>query len=315
MVSDGRYQMGTILEITLVEPDAEHGRRWLEAFFAEAERVEQLTSRHRADSALSRLNTAAGDGSQPAPRELVELLERARSLSRETGGAFDVSVGPLMSLWTRAAQRGAAPTPQELDAARARVGPDAFGGGSGRAELREGAALDLGALAKGYALDRMVALARERGVGQALFNFGRSSLWALGSAPDGGPWRLLLRDPAGGNAGVIALRDQAVSISASLGQWSEIGGRRYGHVIDPRSGAPLLRDAQAVVLDAAAERAEALSTAWLVLGAEAGAERMGELGAQGLWLGAGGERLATPGWRAASGFADTVETPPAAPEE
>ena len=310
VVSDGRYAMGTILEITLVAPDPERGRAWLDAFFVEAERVEQWTSRHREDSALSRLNAAAGRGPQPTPHELADLLTRAQSWSRETGGAFDISVGPLVALWKGASARGVAPTAPDLAVARASVGVNAFRVAPTGVEVAAGAALDLGALAKGTALDRIVALARAQGVEKGLFNFGQSSLWALGSAPGGGPWRLLLRSADGGHAGVIELRDEAASISASLGQWSEIGGRRYGHVLDPRSGRPLLRDAQVVVLDANAERAEALSTAWLVLGAEAGAERVRAVGAEGLWLGADGGRVSTPGWRDASGFEDTGRAPP-----
>ena len=110
-----------------------------------------------------------------------------------------------------------------------------------------GGAVDLGGVAKGYALDRV----RERlgaRVDAALLSFGQSSTWAIGRPPGASGWRLLARGPDGGFAGVLTLRDRALSVSEALGQWNEIGGRRYGHVLDPRSGEPLTRNRAALVV-------------------------------------------------------------------
>ena len=123
----------------------------------------------------------------------------------------------------------------------------------------EGVSVDLGGIAKGWALDRMLPLLRERGIERALLDFGQSSVWALGAPPGAAGWRLLARGPDEGALGVLTLSDQALSVSGSLGQWVEIGGRRYGHVLDPRSGLPLERRRQALVVAPNAALAEALS--------------------------------------------------------
>ncbi len=261
--------MGTVLEITLA---ADVPRARMERLFAIAARLDRLLTRHAPDSALQRLNAAAGRGPQRVHPELARVLAQSIALSALTRGAFDVTVGPLVELWTAAAARNAPPGAAELRAARALVGSDGLRAlPPDTAEiLRPGAQVDLGAVAKGHALDRMAAELRHGGVASALLSFGQSSLWALGTPPDGPGWRLLIAAPDGGFAGRLTLRERAVSVSGSLGQWSEIGGRRYGHVIDPRSGQPLRRAVQAVALCDTAALAEALSTALLVLGAREG---------------------------------------------
>ncbi|RIL00059.1 MAG: hypothetical protein DCC71_19175, partial [Proteobacteria bacterium] len=177
-----------------------------------------------------------------------------------------------------------------------------------------GAAVDLGGVAKGWALDRMAERARAAGVTSALLSFGQSSLWAIGAPAGEAGWRLLVRRPDGGFAGVATLRDRAVSVSGSLGQSSEIEGKRYGHVIDPRSGEPLIRPLEAIVLCASAAVGEAASKALLVLGEERGVALLGSLGCEGLLVGAAGARHATPGWEAASRFEPESSSAEAAPQ-
>jgi thiamine biosynthesis lipoprotein len=303
-VSGGRYVMGTALEVTLYGPDPEALARALEAAFAVAERLDALLSVHRADSDVSRLNRAAGRGPVAVDPIVTDALAASLSASRITGGAFDVTVGPLVQLWIDAAQRDALPSDEALSAARASVGVEGIRlHAGGRAELEKGASVDLGGVAKGYALDRMLEVLDAHGVEAALLSFGQSSIWALGRPPDAPGWRLLTRAPGGGFAGLVTLRDQALSISGSLGQGSEIAGRRYGHVLDPRTGWPLKRRRQAVVVAPSATLAEVLSTALLVLGEEEGLQRVAaQPGCAGLLLDEDGRRLATPGFDEAVRF-------------
>src|SRR5262249_36732503 len=134
-------------------------------------------------------------------------------------------------------------------------------------ELRApGAALDFGGIAKGWALDRACEQLRAAGVTRALLSFGQSSIAAIGAAPGGDGWGVLLSNASGGVAGAIRLRDRALRTADSHGQWVEIEGQRYGHVIDPRTGEPLRSERVAVAVDADGARAEALSKALLVLG-------------------------------------------------
>jgi FAD:protein FMN transferase len=305
LVADGQYRMGTLLEVTVVSVDDASAQAAIDAAFAEAEALDALLSRYREQSDVSRLNRAAGGPPVRVDPRTREVLSRAIDCARLTHGAFDVTVGPLVELWTRAAQRGRAPSPRELAAARARVGAEriALGADGGASLPAAGMALDLGGIGKGYALDAVLPVLRERGVTNALLNFGESSVWALGAAPDADGWRLLMRDPRGGYLGVVTLRDVALSISSSLGQSSEIGGVRYGHVVDPRSGMALTRTAQAAVVAPDATLAEALSTALLVLAPAEGLALVESLaGAEAQLVDGSGRATATAGWSSVTRF-------------
>jgi thiamine biosynthesis lipoprotein len=269
LVSDGRYRMGTVLELTLVagQRQAADAPQALEQAFGKVAELDGLLSRFDRDSDVSRLNASAGQGLQavdPRTRELLDFCRRAATL---TQGGFDVTVGPLVELWTAAAERGRVPDEQELTDALRRVGADRILlDPAGRVGLgAAGMSVDLGGVAKGFALDVAVAELREAGFDRGLLSFGRSSIWGLGRPPDAAGWRLLLESPSHGYSGVVELADRALSVSSSLGQWSEIGGRRYGHVVDPRTGRPTGRGKQAVVVARSAALAEVLSTALLVL--------------------------------------------------
>lgn len=301
--SDGRYAMGTALEITLHGRDAEALDRALDESFAMAARLDHLLSRYDDTSDVSRLNRSGGVPLEVDPA-VVEVLRASVALSGVTGGAFDVTVGPLVALWTQAAAGGELPGDEALEAARERVGSDRIEfRDDGRVVLAGGAQVDLGGVAKGYALDRMRPILERHGVEAALLSFGQSSVWAVGAPPDSAGWRLLVRAPGGGFDGLLTLRDQALSVSGSLGQGSVIGGRRFGHVLDPRSGWPLTRRREAVVVSSDATLAEALSVALLVLGEGEGMRRVAEQpGCEALLLDADGRRWATPGFVAATRF-------------
>jgi thiamine biosynthesis lipoprotein len=304
-VSDGRYVMGTILAITLETGDRARGRMLLDRLYGTAQRLDRILTLYDPTSDVSQLNARAGRGPQAVDPELAELLAQSIAFARRTRGTFDVSVGPLMALWRAAAERGAVPTAAELARARARVGSDGVRVLSARSVeiMRPGASVDLGGVAKGYALDRLLESLRAAGVASALLDFGESSFWALGAPPGEDGWRLLVRRPDTGYVGVATLRDRAVSVSESLGQSLEIGGRRYGHVIDPRSGRPLERAALAMVLAPSAAEAEALSKALLLLGEEDGLALLeSEPGCEGLLVLAGGRQAATRNWQAATRF-------------
>ena len=348
LTTDGRYAMASVLEITLVGLPAARAERLLDALYSEVRHIEDVVAHRDPTSQLAALNRAAGGAvAQPVAPHLVALLRQSARYRDLTGGAFDISVGPWLHLWERAARRDRLPSPEERGRIHPRVGARAFRvDPAGRVALAPGASLDLGGIAKGYALDQLAARLRREAPAPtaALLNFGQSSYWALGNAPGGGPWTLLLRNPrslhadpprgvhadhprgvhadhpegrhAGnpegrhadrpedgyadsprsGYAGTIELRGhgtlaRALSVSASLGRSSRIRGRRYGHIIDPRSGEPLLRSAQVAVVAPRAALAEALSTALLVLGPTDGLALIDRLpDCEALWLDARGAR-------------------------
>jgi thiamine biosynthesis lipoprotein len=299
LVSDGRLVMGTVLEITVATHDEPAARDAIEEAFAYAKTLESLFSHHDPESEVSQLNAAAGRGPQVVDPRLVELLFQAVDYATLTGGAFDVTVGSLIELWTEAGRRQRLPTQEELVAARLRVGAERIRMWDDvRVELPEaGMSIDLGGLGKGFALDRALLRLLKRGFENVLLSFGQSSAWATGAPPGEAGWRLLLRAPLDGFLGVMTLRDQAFAVSSSLGQWTEIQGQRYGHVVDPRSGQALTRLVQAAVVSEDGTLAEVISTALLVLDEEEGLALVESLpGTEAFVVETGGRRTMTSGW-------------------
>jgi thiamine biosynthesis lipoprotein len=299
-VSDGRYLMGTVLEISLCVPDRATGEALLRELFDEVASLERIFSRFDVKSDLSKLNRASGSGPLRVAPALAELTASSLEFTGLTRGTFDVTVGPLVVLWQEAEQTRALPDAAALAAARARVGPDVVRVDTAASTvdlLVPGAMLDFGGVAKGWTLDRLAEKLRKAGVARALLAFGQSSLCALGKPAGWDGWGVLLGDAAGGFAGTAQLADQSLSISGSLGQYEEIAGKRYGHVIDPRSGEPLTQARVAGALAADGARAEALSKALLILGETDGIALLESLpDAEGILIDESGQTWQTSGW-------------------
>jgi len=306
VLSDGWLAMGTFFEADLRLPpsQAKAARDWLRLARSEISRLERVYSRHDPNSELSRLNRSLAGANGAALRlgpDLATLLKDAQRFRDATGGAFDISIGPLVELWSEAVRHGRQPSAQALQRARARVGLEGLevSDAGWLRVARRGGRLDLDAISKGAVLDRLRASFVERFPdAAALLSFGQSSVVAIGD-PDGGGWRLVLRsrDPAQGILGEIRLRDQALSMSSRLGQELEIEGRIVSHVLDPRTGRSVEGTLEAVVIAATARRADAWSTALLVLGAvPTGLEgaRIHEL--EVLIIEQSGRVRRTPGW-------------------
>jgi thiamine biosynthesis lipoprotein len=300
----GRYVMGTLFEVALYAPPAE-AEAVAEELVVLAQGLEAELSRYDPDSALSRLNEAAGAGPQTVPPALGRIVSDSVQLSRTTRGSFDVSVGPLVELWSRAARRTRVPSHAELADARTRVGSERVfvSVEASTIALERGMSIDLGGIAKGWALDRMRERLLARGVERALLSFGQSSILALGAPPDASGWRVLLQDGAGSYTGIVTLRDAMLSVSGSFGRASRIGGRDYGHVIDPRTGEPLTEGRQAAVLAPTGAAAEAYSKALLVLDAPQAMTLLSNLPqTEGLLLRGAAPPLATDGWQHVTAF-------------
>lgn len=264
-----RPRMGTFLAVTMVPTSAEADRGYLETTFETATRCERLMSRHLPQSALNRLNRTAGAGLGLASPDLAHVLLKARELSRATEGAFDPTIGPVLAVWRDAARRRQRPPAWRLRTAVAAVDWRLIRiNGSWVALPRDGMALDLGGFGKGVALDLIAERLQSNGCGNALLNFGESSLVAIGR-PARGRWRIVLRHPRNGFVGEFPLTNRACSTSATVGCSTRIGRRRISHIVDPRTGHPLSSVAQVTVLASSAAVAEAVSTALLVLGRSA----------------------------------------------
>ena len=243
---------------------------------------DQMTA-YRDHSEVSRLNASAANGFVEVEARLFELFARCAVWTRETGGAFDIATGALTKAWGFYRRDGAVPPAHELvEAMRATGFRHVVLDETRRAvKFRQaGLELNLGAVGKGYALDRAAELLRTKwGVRSALLHGGGSSVYAIGRPPgDARGWPVRLKHPSlpDESLGVVRLRDAGLGTSAATFQFFEYNGRKLGHLLDPRTGWPAAGVASASVTAPTAAEADAMSTAAFVLGA-AGAERLTRL--------------------------------------
>jgi thiamine biosynthesis lipoprotein len=239
----------------------------------------QLTV-YRDDSEVSRLNSLAHKQPIAVEPRLFDLLERAVALSRQTAGAYDVSSGALSEAWGFVRGPKRVPDAETLADARARTGWHHLRLDSQAKTVgfdRPGIRINLGSIGKGYAIDRAIEVVRSHWFPtSALVHGGQSSLFALGSPPGqiGGRWEVALRNPfePATPLGVLRLRNRGLGTSGGAFQQFEAGGRVYGHIIDPRTGEPATGPASVTVVAPTAAEADALSTAFFLLGSDAAAE-------------------------------------------
>lgn len=263
--------------------DADPGLRAAgEEALDEIESLEAQLSLFRPTSEIARVNRHAHERPVKVSPPTFHLLALARELSRQTEGAFDPTVGPLLRAWGFLGGDGALPDPRALETARRCVGMDKVQLDANDFTVRfdrPGLMLDLGAIGKGYAIDCAVALLRDAGVSSALIHGGTSSVYGLGTQPDGPPWKTAILAPESASKPApshptdpsnllveLTLTDAALGVSAVSGKAFQAGDRRYGHVLDPRTGEPVQRAVLAAVALPDATAADALSTALLVLG-------------------------------------------------
>jgi len=235
--------------------------------------LEQLMSTYRADAALAILNRTAAAGPVQVDSELYEVLKRGRDLAGLTQGAFDPVAGALVALWRRCRQEGRIPTAEEIVQTRQLSGTGRVRWTDSRCEVAfdvAGVEFNLGAIGKGHAVDRAGQHMSDCGVENWLIHGGRSSIRACGSHGILGGWPVGLRNPVVPDKpfATLLLQNEALGTSGTAVQWFRHAGRRYGHILDPRTGWPVESMVSVSVIAPDAALADALSTAFFVLGVE-----------------------------------------------
>ena len=265
--------MATRFELVLHGDNATRLRAAGEAALKEIERLEARLSLYRPTSEIARVNGLAAREPVRVSPSVFALLQHARRLQVESGGAFDITVAPLVRCWGFMHGTGRLPEPAEIELARACSGMAHVMLDEQNYSVRfdkEGVMIDLGAIGKGYAIDCAAEILREAGVNSALVHGGTSTVYGIGAPPDADGWKIAI-DAAPGQPSseiTVLLRDNALSVSAVWGKCFEAEGKKFGHVIDPRSGWPVNNAVQAAAVLASATETDALSTALLVLGFE-----------------------------------------------
>ena len=256
-------------------PDAFALRRAIEAELA---RVDAQMSRYRADSELSRFNALRSTAVQAATPEFAQLLSESVALNAGSGGAFDITVAPLIDAWGFGPHAGDlhAPDPHELQRLLERRGGDLLEITRSPPTVRkrrDDVEVDLNAIAPGQAADRIGALLQRQGVNNYLVDMG-GEIRVNGHNASGGSWRIAIDDPRHAEQvpyATVELSHGAISTSGGYRHFRTIDGKRYSHLLDPRSGYPAsLNTAAVIVIAPTAAQADGWSTALFVLGEKEG---------------------------------------------
>ena len=287
--------MSTRFEIVLHGNDEGALRAAAEEAMNEIEALETQLSLYQSSSEIAHVNARGARGPVRVTPNVFRLLQQAQKLSSETGGAFDITIAPLVRCWGFMDGAGGLPSDQQIEEARSRVGMHHMILDETNFSVqfdRDGVMLDLGAIGKGHAIERAATLLREAGSTSAILHGGTSTVFAIGKPRDGDAWKVAIdnspvtrdteapkdRDatapfspaPEGkpGLLDVVFLRDEALSVSAVWGKCFRADGKTYGHVLDPQSGQPASRALLAAVVLPSATETDAFSTALLALGSE-----------------------------------------------
>jgi len=270
-----RHAMATRFEIVLHGPNPVALRAAGEEALDEIERVEALLSLYRNTTEIACVNACAAREAVRVSPPVFRLLEQARRLSEETGGAFDITLAPLVRCWGFMGGTGQMPSPEAVAAAREKVGWRLIELDAADFTVRfarEGVMLDLGAIGKGYAIERAAEILREDGITSAILHGGTSTVHAIGHPPDADGWKIAIERPVEDPTtpppllATVPLKDESLSVSAVWGRSFQSGDKTYGHVIDPRTGQPSEAALLSAVVLPSATESDALSTALLTLG-------------------------------------------------
>ncbi len=271
--------------------------------------VNDKMSTYQADSELSCLNQNTSQAWIGVSKELMQVLQLAEKVSQQSNGAFDVTVGPLVNLWgfgpSSSPSKTALPDEKQINALLSKTGYQqlVLDGDTNQIQKRTASLyIDLSAIAKGHAVDRIASYLERRRVQRYLVEIG-GEIKARGYNSKNKPWRIAVQNPGGDQGGIqqtLALHNAAVATSGDYRNYYEIDGRRYAHTIDPRTGRPIVnRVASVTVVHASSAYADAMATALMVLGLDAGLALAEKLELKVLFLvkqGAGFEAVPSSGF-------------------
>lgn len=270
--TETQFLMDTVVEITAYGPGAEQGGK---AAFAELKRLHDLSNNFDPASQVSQINQAAGRSKVKADPDLIAMLLRSNELAQKLDGTFDVTIGPLTDLWGIGRKGDYVPTQEDIDKTLPLVNYRlvAVDPAAGTVFLpKEGMKLDLGGIAKGYAVDKIIAILKNHGVKSALVNAG-GDVRVIGRRPDGNPWRIGVMHPRKSEAVIakLALTDwDTMETSGDYQRYIVHDGVRYAHILDPRTGRQPRQLASVTVAVNSSADGDIFSTALFVLGPERG---------------------------------------------
>jgi thiamine biosynthesis lipoprotein len=267
--------MGTLFRIKLYAANADEARAAFRSAFARIEALDDELSDYKSESELSRITEIAVNHPARASEDLFRVLAAAQQISRETAGAFDVTLGPVIRLWREARKTGQPPSADALHEAARLCGYTKMKLDSAHrtvAFAQAGMKLDVGAIAKGYAADEALAVLSAAGIKSALV--AASGDLAFSDAPPGKKgWSIGIDsfdDASSPFTKTLVLANAAVSTSGDTEQYVDAGGKHYSHIVDPKTGSGLTRRVTVTVVARRGIAADPLATAVDILGPEKG---------------------------------------------
>lgn len=273
--------MGTFAAVVAMTEDVQTGGKCIDAALEAIHNVDNLMSDYKPDSEISRVNRSAFAKPVKVSPETFEVIRKSIEISELSNGAFDITVGPLVKLFRTSQKTGQAPTPEQIAEAKARTGYEKLQIDEAERTVRfavEGMSLDLGGIAKGYAVDKAIEAVKEQGARGAMVDVG-GDIRCFGAPPDGKEtWVIALQDPntqdpaPSGYLLKLKIADSAVTTSGDYRQYAIINGQRQSHILDRETGRSAKGLASVTIIADDATTADALATAATVLGPKKGLE-------------------------------------------
>lgn len=295
------FAMDTTFEVTIQGKPEDEAEADAEAAFELVKEIESLTSRFAPGSDVARINAAAGKEAVEVNPRTIQIIQESLEISRRSGGAFDITIAPLVELWGFYDKDYRVPSGEEIEDVLDAVGYSLVlvDEQAGTVSLTdERVEIDLGGVAKGYAVREAFELLEERGVEHGLVNFG-GTVGAIGTRADGERWVIGIRDPRGEAtdlAGDLRLADGFVASSGDYERFFTENGTRYCHIFDPSTGYQPRQLTGVTVAGSDPVTADLLSTAVFIMGTDSGFELVDGLGGfEALAIDSDGEVLMTGG--------------------
>ena len=273
--------MGNNFDITLVAPNDALAQDYIDLAVSEIQRIEKLISSWDPNSQTSLINNNAGIKAVKVDKELFDLIDRAIRISKLTDGAFDISYASMDRIWKFDGSMSSMPSEKAIKESVARVGYKNIILDPVEHTVclkKQGMKIGFGAIGKGYAADMAKALLIRKGVTSGIINAsGDMSTW--GKQPNGKEWKVAITNPMDKEKAfaILPITNGAVVTSGNYEKYVNFNGKRYSHIIDPRTGIPSNGILSATVFAPKAELADALATALFVMGTEVGINRINQL--------------------------------------
>lgn len=274
-ITKTNFILDTVNKITAYGPNASGA---IDEAFDRVAEIEQSMTSHSEDSEIAAINKASGSEFIRVSPDTFYVIEKGLDYSKKTGGRFDITVGPLVQLWGIGTKNERIPSQVEISETLELVNYEELLIDPNEKSVklnRPNMALDLGAIAKGYAADEVVRILRDNGIKSAVIDLG-GNIFALGNKPDGSPWRVGIQDPSGNRGksfATVEVSDKTLVTSGPYERFFEKEGKRYHHILDPDNGYPVQKGLiSSTIISSKSIDADGISTAVFAMGLEEGME-------------------------------------------